>query len=65
MTPFIINVAGGTALLGVSLIFGILRWQRPYGKIVTAVAILLLIVLAAWVAFVLILAESASRGAPF
>lgn len=47
-----------------ALICGVRSWGRPAGKFVTIAAGALLILLAAYVAFVLIVAEGASRGAP-
>ena len=46
------------------LVFGIMHWQQPAGKIVAVASGLLLASLVAFVAVVLILAVSAQRGAP-
>lgn len=56
------------ALAAISLIgatfFGAARWQQPNGKAITIVAALLLLLLAGFVAVVLLIAHSAHSGAP-
>ena len=59
--PIVIVIA---IALAATVLFGILRWQQPLGKITTVIGGLLLITLVAFTLFVLFLADSAQRGAP-
>ncbi len=58
------GVAAGAAALMTALVYGVSRFQKPVGKLVAITAGVLLIALLAFVLFVLIVAESAKRGAP-
>jgi hypothetical protein len=64
MNPFFVGVSVVAVSLLACLVYGANRWQRTGVKIVTLTAGVLLVSLAAWVVFVLFLAESARRGAP-
>jgi len=57
--PIVIAIA-----LAATVLFGILRWRQPLGKMTAVIGGLLLITLVAFTLFVLFLADSAERGAP-
>lgn len=58
------GVATAAAALIAVLVFGVSRFQKPVGKLVAIAAGVLLVALLAFMLFVLIVSESAQRGAP-
>ncbi len=58
------GVAAGAAALIAALIYGVSRFQKSVGKLVAITAGVLLIALLAFVLLVLVVADSAQRGAP-
>ena len=58
------GVAFFVIILLAGLVFGIMHWQQPGGKVVAVASGVLLASLVACVAIVLTLALSAQRGAP-
>ena len=61
---FFSGVAAAALALIAAIVFGITQFQKPVGKFVGITAGVLLVALLAFVLFVLVVSESALRGAP-
>ena len=62
---FFSGVATGAVVLIAAFVYGIIHFQQPVGKFVGIAAGGLLVILLAFVVFVLFVSESTRRGAPF